>query len=242
MRDVNKPLELSFYMFLIQLIDISVVDNSMLSLIEMKYEWRDEQLQWHPAMFGNLTSIRVSADIMWKPDIIMWNSISDGFNTYYDVDIIITHNGTINWFPPGLMRTSCSVQTRQYPFEKQSCEFMFGSWTHTKETVTIKHIDPVFNENGDAHAMIKSSDSYHYESTEWNVMLEESTGVVTENTYPCCPGQVYQTALFHIVAYRDRRGPVITVMLPCLLTSILAILTFFVPPSAGEKIGLSKLI
>ena len=37
-------------------------------------EWTDIKLQWEPAKFGNLDLIYVPAEMIWHPDIVLYNT------------------------------------------------------------------------------------------------------------------------------------------------------------------------
>ena len=45
---------------------------------------------------------------------------------------------------------------------------------------------------------------------------------------------------FTFVQKRYSYTPVLVLLIPCLITAMLILLTFFLPPDSGEKIGLSK--
>ena len=36
-------------------------------------EWSDYKLRWNPAEFDNVTSIRVPSEMIWIPDIVLYN-------------------------------------------------------------------------------------------------------------------------------------------------------------------------
>ena len=36
-------------------------------------EWSDYKLRWDPAEFGNVTSLRVPSEMIWIPDIVLYN-------------------------------------------------------------------------------------------------------------------------------------------------------------------------
>lgn len=36
-------------------------------------EWSDYKLRWDPAEFDNVTSIRVPSEMIWIPDIVLYN-------------------------------------------------------------------------------------------------------------------------------------------------------------------------
>jgi hypothetical protein len=36
-------------------------------------EWNDELLRWDPADFGGIKDIRIPCDLIWLPDIVLYN-------------------------------------------------------------------------------------------------------------------------------------------------------------------------
>lgn len=39
--------------------------------------------------------------------------------------------------PAGSIRTSCDVDLSDYPYDKQTCDIYFGSWSHSQEHINI---------------------------------------------------------------------------------------------------------
>jgi len=75
------------------------------------------------------------------------------------------------------------------------------------------------------------------ESKEWRIVSK--IGTIKEFTY-VNESYPYQEIQFDLVLKRRSFYPVMTLVIPCVITAILICLTFFLPPDAGEKIGLSK--
>ena len=74
-------------------------------------------------------------------------------------------------------------------------------------------------------------------SSEWELISAVAT--INEVQYECCP-ETYQDITFTFVQKRYSYTPVLVLLVPCLITASLILLTFFLPPDSGEKIGLSK--
>lgn len=36
-------------------------------------EWSDYKLRWNPEEFENVTSIRIPSELIWRPDIVLYN-------------------------------------------------------------------------------------------------------------------------------------------------------------------------
>jgi len=49
---------------------------------------------------------------------------------YRDAMAVVQSDGTVLWIPPALFRSSCSIDITQFPFDIQTCQLKFGSWTY----------------------------------------------------------------------------------------------------------------
>ena len=75
------------------------------------------------------------------------------------------------------------------------------------------------------------------ESGEW-----ELKGITVERnvrTYPCCPDEFFPDVVFYIYIRRRILFYLINIIFPCVLLSIISVMTFWLPPDSGEKITLS---
>lgn len=45
----------------------------MQTQVWLEQEWQDVRLLWDPACFGGVESIHVSAEDLWRPDIVLYN-------------------------------------------------------------------------------------------------------------------------------------------------------------------------
>ncbi|KAK1876647.1 Neuronal acetylcholine receptor subunit alpha-4 [Dissostichus eleginoides] len=57
-RNISDVVIVKFGLSIAQLIDV---------------EWTDYKLQWNPSDFDNVTSIRVPSELIWVPDIVLYN-------------------------------------------------------------------------------------------------------------------------------------------------------------------------
>ena len=47
---------------------------------------------------------------LWTPDILMYNSASQEFDSTYPVNIVVTNNGGCKHVPPGIFKSTCKVE------------------------------------------------------------------------------------------------------------------------------------
>ncbi|VEL09760.1 unnamed protein product [Protopolystoma xenopodis] len=45
-------------------------------------------------------------------------------------DVRVNYKGTVEWHPMAIYKSTCSVQIKYFPFDKQACKLKFGPWTH----------------------------------------------------------------------------------------------------------------
>ena len=49
---------------------------------------------------------------------------------HFKTRVLLHYNGRINWFAPTIIKTTCHVDAKHYPFDRQNCSLVFGSWTY----------------------------------------------------------------------------------------------------------------
>ena len=82
--------------------------------------WTDERLMWNPIYYHNVSSVRIPCPSLWRPDIVLYNSMEDptaGFNAR--VFAKVEHTGRV--FCPIIIKTmsSCIIDTTYFPFDDQ---------------------------------------------------------------------------------------------------------------------------
>ena len=86
--------------------------------------------------------ISVSNDDIWTPDTELLNAatkpeiylLQGGINLYQD--------GSILYSKPGIYTSSCSLDLEKFPFDKQNCTILTGSWVYNDEYLSlIPHSD-----------------------------------------------------------------------------------------------------
>ena len=98
----------------------------------------------------------------------------DEFNSFYDGNVILHYTGTVIWLVPGLLKSSCLINMVYFPFDTQNCDLRFGSWSYSKEKLSLSHRNPT-NElvgNGQTGNIIVDP-AFHYNSTEWEIVSTE---------------------------------------------------------------------
>ncbi|KAI1730744.1 neurotransmitter-gated ion-channel ligand binding domain-containing protein [Ditylenchus destructor] len=183
--------------------------------------WVDIYLTWDPSEYGNIKEVRLPITSIWKPDVLLYNSVDQRFDTLWPVNAIVTYTGNVTWIPPAIIRSSCRIDVTSFPFDDQHCIMKFGSWTYSGFFTDIYNasvsLDP-YTPNG-----------------EWSLLSATSR----RNTliYECCP-EPYNDVTFSISIRRRTLYYGINLVIPSILISSLALLGFSLPPDSGEKLNL----
>ncbi|XP_010224003.1 PREDICTED: neuronal acetylcholine receptor subunit alpha-2 [Tinamus guttatus] len=198
-------------------------NQMMTTNVWLKQEWSDYKLRWNPADFDNVTSIRVPSEMIWIPDIVLYNNADGEFAVTHMTKAHLFSNGKVKWVPPAIYKSSCSIDVTFFPFDQQNCKMKFGSWTYDKAKIDL--------ENMEHHVDLKD----YWESGEWAII--NAIGTYNSKKYDCCT-EIYPDITFCFIIRRLPLFYTINLIIPCLLISCLTVLVFYLPSDCGEKITL----
>nr|XP_032817612.1 neuronal acetylcholine receptor subunit alpha-2 isoform X2 [Petromyzon marinus] len=221
--NVTHVVDVKFGLSIAQLIDVDEKNQMMTTNVWLKQEWHDYKLRWEPTEYANVTSLRVPSEMIWIPDIVLYNNADGDFIVTHMTKANVHHNGTVRWTPPAIYKSSCSIDVTFFPFDQQNCTMKFGSWTYDKAMIDLK-------------SMGRNVDLKDYwESGEWAIV--HAVGTYNTKKYDCCP-QVYPDITYSFIIRRLPLFYTINLIVPCLLISCLTVLVFYLPSDCGEKITL----
>ncbi|XP_078092215.1 neuronal acetylcholine receptor subunit alpha-4 [Mustelus asterias] len=212
-----------FGLSIAQLVDVDEKNQMMTTNVWIKQEWHDFKLRWNPLDYMNVTSIRVPSELLWRPDIVLYNNADGDFAITHLTKAHLFYSGRIKWTPPAIYKSSCSIDVTFFPFDQQNCTMKFGSWTFDKAKIDLvsmgKHVDQ----------------QDYWESGEWVII--SAVGNYNIKKYECCT-EVYSDITYYFLIRRLPLFYTINLIIPCLLISCLTVLVFYLPSDCGEKITL----
>jgi nicotinic acetylcholine receptor len=193
----------------------------------LRQRWVDQFLTWDPRDYENLTMIHFALDEVWRPDIKLYNSADSGrIHVFGDehTQFIVEHTGKVIWVPSAKFRAFCKIELRNWPFETQKCKLKFGSWTTHGAQVGLD----LLGNNTEIEEF-----NFYTRNKEW--IVTESKAEHNEVKYPCCD-EFYPDITFHFTFHRRSPFYRCGIIMPCLVTMLLVLSSFLLPPNAGEKI------
>ncbi|XP_024415354.2 neuronal acetylcholine receptor subunit alpha-4 isoform X2 [Desmodus rotundus] len=212
-----------FGLSIAQLIDVDEKNQMMTTNVWVKQEWTDYKLRWDPSDYENVTSIRIPSELIWRPDIVLYNNADGDFAITHLTKAHLFHDGRVRWTPPAIYKSSCSIDVTFFPFDQQNCTMKFGSWTYDKAKIDLVSL----------HSHVDQRD--FWESGEW--VIVDASGTYNTRKYECC-AEVYPDITYAFVIRRLPLFYTVNLILPCLLISCLTVLVFYLPSECGEKVTL----
>ncbi|XP_016299109.1 neuronal acetylcholine receptor subunit alpha-2-like [Sinocyclocheilus anshuiensis] len=221
--NISDVVLVHFGLSIAQLIDVDEKNQMMTTNVWVKQEWNDYKLRWNPEEYENVTSIRIPSEIIWRPDIVLYNNADGDFAVTHLTKAQVFYNGRIKWKPPAIYKSSCSIDVTFFPFDQQNCKMKFGSWTYDQAKI-------------DLVSMASDVDQMDYwESGEW--VIVNAVGTYNIKKYECCT-EIYPDITYSFIIRRLPLFYTINLIIPCLLISCLTVLVFYLPSECAEKITL----
>ena len=64
--------------------------------------------------------IRIPPKELWRPDILLYNSVYEKFDTTFPANLVVKHTGSVSQIPPGIFQSTCDVDITWFPFDTQA--------------------------------------------------------------------------------------------------------------------------
>ncbi|KAE9417630.1 hypothetical protein Angca_002396, partial [Angiostrongylus cantonensis] len=221
----DHPINVTFVFSLTQIIDVDERNQILTTNAWVHQHWFDYKLVWDPRLYGNLTRIHIPHEKIWRPDVILYNNADSQYTkSVMSTDVIVDYLGNVSWSMAAIFKSSCPLDVKHYPFDRQICTLSYGSWAYDGSKIDLLLISG------------KGDQSNYMMSTEWDLLQisAEKSSVV----YSCCPDAPYPFVNIHISIERRPMFYVFNLILPCVLISGIALLGFYMPSDSGEKVTL----
>nr|KAG5713718.1 hypothetical protein BaRGS_024345 [Batillaria attramentaria] len=185
-------------------------------------KWDDYRLSWSTnPTYSAIPVIQVHNDRVWTPSLVVDNNVLDLTAIAEDtIPLRVRQDGQVTWNPPGILVTSCEMDTTDFPFDTQTCSLSVTSFGYTIQELNISVHDTGINQK------------YYTENGEWHL---QSTW--NERSEFDEDGYTYAKMTFYFEMHRRPVYYGLNTLLPVMLTSLLIPMVFLLPHDSGEKIG-----
>ncbi|KAE9550587.1 hypothetical protein FO519_006193 [Halicephalobus sp. NKZ332] len=107
-KNESAPVVVILGLDLQQIIDVDEKAQTITTNVWLRMTWADTYLSWDPNEYGGIKEVRLPIESVWKPDVLLYNSVEQRFDSMWPVNAIVTHNGNITWIPPAIARVLIS--------------------------------------------------------------------------------------------------------------------------------------
>ncbi|XP_042295528.1 neuronal acetylcholine receptor subunit alpha-7-like isoform X1 [Sceloporus undulatus] len=219
--DDAQPITVHFTLSLMQIMDVDEKNQVLTTNVWLQMYWYDHYLRWNESEYPGVKSLRFSPDRLWTPDILLYNSANEEFDSTFHTHILVNSSGYCQWLPPGILKSTCRIDVRWFPFDTQKCDLKFGSWTYDGWLLDLR--------------MLETDTSGYVANGEWDLM--GVPGTQNKVFYECCR-EPYLDVTFAVTMRRRTLYYALNMLVPCLLLSAMTFLVFLLPADSGEKISL----
>uniref|UniRef100_A0A665VH88 Si:dkey-49c17.4 n=1 Tax=Echeneis naucrates TaxID=173247 RepID=A0A665VH88_ECHNA len=189
-----------------------------------KLIWNNELITWDPAQFCGITQISLPVDLLWKPDLFIYEMIQKDEsprNPY----MFVSYNGRVTYEDDINVVSTCEMDVHKFPFDTQSCNISIGSAIHTVEEFRLL---PFSNSS----RATQFSREWMKTQGEWEFLHLTITS--SNITYS---NKQWEQLVYTFTIKRRPLLHVINFLLPILFFLSLDLASFFISDHRGEKLG-----
>ena len=144
----------------VSILDVNERDQILITKAFFSVKWTDQRLEWKPENHGGIQEIHLEPILMWKPDIMVENEVTDNSPYLKDLDaatlVHIYHTGLVLAEYMVKLATSCVIDTAFYPFDTQRCNIYISSWMYSTDYLSLMW------------TKVDESNNFEYINTGWN--------------------------------------------------------------------------
>ncbi|XP_033627848.1 neuronal acetylcholine receptor subunit alpha-9-like [Asterias rubens] len=223
-HNISNKITVEFRLLITQVIELNEKHQTIQISGWLRQTWNDEFLMWNPDEYGGVQSLFVHKSRIWLPDTTLYKNVDRDFESYKDISAEARYDGQVTWSSPVILKCTCLIDARLFPFDTQVCDLKFSSWAFDGSAV-----DLVMSTGA------KALQDQFADTGVWELLKVDV--VRFETWYTCCP-HPYPELTYSLHLRRRPLFHVLNIILPCLLLSILNLMVFGLPPESGEKIQL----
>lgn len=214
-----------------QLIDLDLKNQILTTNVWVEHDWMDSKLNWDPDEYGGVEQLIVPSELLWLPDILLYNNADGEYVVTTMTKAILHFDGHVKWNPPAIFKSYCEIDVEWFPFDTQTCFLKFGPWSHNGLQMDLRHIN-----SSDNLVEIGINLKDYYPSVECDIISVPAER--HEKFYECCPNEFYPDIFFNMTLRRKTLFYTVNLIIPCVGISCLSVLVFYLPADSGEKVAL----
>ena len=204
----------------ITLNDFNDISGEVSMTTVLNFQWTEQRIKWHPRDYNGMNHLFVPFTDLWRPHVVVQNAAGKVEDLGKDSIVLrLGHDGTVKWVFGQVLRFTCSVNVKYYPFDTQTCFLSITSWAFSNTDVKLSAKSSVLNTD------------FYSDNSQWIL--------VPLNTSMPYDGGIKTLIQYAFQLKRRSQFFVIYIFCPIILLSILNYLVFAMPISTGERMGVA---
>ncbi|KAJ7372924.1 hypothetical protein OS493_015379 [Desmophyllum pertusum] len=226
----NKTVEVSFSMKISRLVKVDNKEQIITLDTWVIQTWKNEFLVWNSQDFGGVSRVQFVPDEIWVPDISLFNNGDDSVNlaggrTKFVTEVSVDNGGMCVWSGPATFKANCELAIGNWPFDNQTCELGFGSFTYGIGRMDIKLFQDTSGEF--TNRFVSNGD--------WNIDKVSRKAEQTDHG-DCCPFE-FSEVVYTLQMSRKPLYHLFYLTIPSIMLMFLTLTSFLIPVESGERIG-----
>ncbi|XP_071403578.1 5-hydroxytryptamine receptor 3A-like [Centroberyx affinis] len=186
--------------------------------------WTNEFLSWNQSDFCGIDRISVRKEMLWFPDIIIQEDVSDTGAIKKSQYTTVYQDGMVVTTEIQRLTITCQMDLISFPFDYQICNITFMSMTNHDGRIVLGSFS-------NSSVLTELSESYMVTQGEWELF----SIAIVENKLPTV-NQTYELT-YEATIVRRPSLYVINFIIPLLYFLILDVASFFINEARGEKLS-----
>ncbi|KAK3746631.1 hypothetical protein QZH41_012842 [Actinostola sp. cb2023] len=71
-----------------------------------------------------------------------------GFTEKFKTYVVVESSGKCTWSSPATFKSLCNMDITNFPFDSQTCDVTFGSWTYDDRLMSMQQMDAKYDQAG----------------------------------------------------------------------------------------------
>ncbi|XP_064786839.1 5-hydroxytryptamine receptor 3A-like [Oncorhynchus masou masou] len=212
--------------YLYGILDVNEKSQTFTSHVMISMGWENELISWEPNDWCGIESVAVPRDMLWIPDVMILEDISDTGSITLSPYTEVAHSGMAYVTESRRLTTTCKMNLFKFPFDTQNCSITFISFMLKGTCIKL---GPFSN----SIIMSQFSEKVMVTLGEWDflgIRLSMEKLIYDNNI-------VWDKLVYKISIRRRPLLYVINLLLPLLFFLILDLASFFIDEAKGEKLG-----
>ncbi|GMR54310.1 hypothetical protein PMAYCL1PPCAC_24505, partial [Pristionchus mayeri] len=237
----NDTVRIAFRLKLSDLTDVHERTQVVTTNGWLIHRWFDSRLSWSPSLYGNISLMHVPGELLWLPDIILYNNAHGSPHVSAITKAEVRYDGRVTWTPPVVYNSMCKINVEWFPYDEQYCDMKFGSWTYAGSQLDLIHlmadeVVEVQTPEGIEWTVERGIDISEYqESVEFDLL--SVVGKRHEKYYPCCDYPSIDIT-YYLNIRRKKLFYTVNLVTPCFGLATLTSFVFYLPCESHQKLQL----